>query len=269
MVQGIIGSFDISGEYGFTARIFYSEQYDSTTGEHIVSITGISIRSTTYGNWWYPHGTISVDGETVGAMNNSNPATHRVSLTAGSGWHTVSLYYGDNNFPWDSSIIMCDIDGNKQVTISVDFLLYRDSSAPRPSFKGSHTVELTYTPIYFDLSISQGVGTSVKVERDGVSLFDGDMVTYGDQLAITFDALDGYCLKTHTVNGAAFVSGGSHMVTGSVTVAATADILAYPIGNGTGHDLHYAFIGDGAGGGKYYVAFIGTENGPVPYGMPT
>ena len=52
-------------------------------------------------------------------------------------------------------------------------------------------------------------------------------------------------------------------------VDASADILAYPIGNGSGNDLYYAYIGDGAGGGAYYVAYIGTDDGPTLYGSNT
>ena len=153
MIQGVSGSFDIacSNPSTFTARIFYSEQYDKATGKHIVGITGISIRSTEFGHSWYPHGTIAIDGAVVGTMDNSNPASHTVSLTAGSGWHVVNLttegrYNGFKDFPWDSGEIRSNPDGTKTVEIVVDFLLYRDSSAPRPSFKGFFSVELTPTP---------------------------------------------------------------------------------------------------------------------------
>ena len=153
MVQGVSGSFDIASnnDSSFAARIFYSEQYDETTGKHIVSITGISIQSKIYGDngiGWYPNGSISVDSEVVGTMNNSNPASHRVSLTAGSGWHVIYLTddgrtNGFKDFPWQSSVISSDADGNKKVTVSVDFLMYRESSAPKPTFIGSQEIVLT------------------------------------------------------------------------------------------------------------------------------
>lgn len=148
MIQGVSGSFDIAGSNPstFTARIFYSEQYDKATGKHIVGITGISIRSTEFGYEWYPHGTISIDGAVVGSMDNSSPASHTVSLTAGSGWHKVVPYHGGTDFPWNSVEIPSNPDGTKTAEIAVDFLLYRSSSTPRPSFKGSYSVELTFTP---------------------------------------------------------------------------------------------------------------------------
>lgn len=145
MVQGVNGYFDIVSENvsTFTARIFYDEQYDPNTGKHIASITGVSIKSTVYGQSWYPNGKITINGEIVGEMNNSQPATHTVSLTAGSDWHKVVPYYGGNDFPWVSSEIASDADGNKTIVIAVDFLLYRDSSAPIPSFVGSQEIALT------------------------------------------------------------------------------------------------------------------------------
>lgn len=118
----------------------------------------------------------------------------------------------------------------------------------------------------FALSISAGIGAAVSVKRNGSVLSNGATVSYGDELIISFAVTDGYCLKTHTVNGSDFSSGDTHTVEGNVRVVAAADILSYPIGNGTGHDLYYAYIGDGAGGGDYYVAYIGTDTGPVLYG---
>lgn len=163
MIQGVSGSFDIAGSNPstFTARIFYSEQYDKATGKHVLSIgkaitndageiieydSGINIQSREFGYEWYPHGSISIDGAVVGSMDNSQPASHTVSLTAGNGWHKVVPYHGGADFPWRSVEIPSNPDGTKTVEIAVDFLLYRSSSTPRPSFKGSYSVELTFTP---------------------------------------------------------------------------------------------------------------------------
>jgi hypothetical protein len=139
MTQGVIGSFDLSGDnLGMNGRIFYEEQYDPKTGKHTLSITGISIQSPTYGQTWYPHGSIAVNGEVVGEMDNTAPASHQVSITAGSGWHKVALHYGTNGFPWVSS----EFKGN-QATISVTIIMYRDSSTPRSTIQGSVTIDLT------------------------------------------------------------------------------------------------------------------------------
>lgn len=144
MTQGVIDSFDLSGDnLGMNGRIFYEEQYDPKTGKHTLSITGISIQSPTYGQTWYPHGSIAVNGEVVGEMDNTAPASHQVSITAGSGWHTVTLttegrYNGFPDFPWVSS----EFKGN-QATISVSIIMYRNSSTPRSTIQGSVTIDLT------------------------------------------------------------------------------------------------------------------------------
>ncbi len=54
-------------------------------------------------------------------------------------------------------------------------------------------------------------------------------VAAGDVLRISFSANTGYELKTHTVNGSSFASGGSHTVNGNVTVAATAALKSYEL----------------------------------------
>ena len=74
----------------------------------------------------------------------------------------------------------------------------------------------------YALSISAGAGSVVTVKRNGTALSDGATITYGDVLTITFVAVLGYELITHTVNGSPFDSGGTHTVTGAVAAAATA-----------------------------------------------
>lgn len=81
------------------------------------------------------------------------------------------------------------------------------------------------------LSISTGEGASVTVNRTASpwaaagSLSHGAAVYDGDVLKISFSALTGYALLTHTVNGADFESGGSLTVSANVTVSAAAELL--------------------------------------------
>ena len=60
-------------------------------------------------------------------------------------------------------------------------------------------------------------------------LASGALIVAGDVLKISFAANAGYELKTHTVNGSSFTSGGSHTVSGNVTVAATAALKSYKL----------------------------------------
>lgn len=270
MIQGVSGSFDIAGTNPstFAARVFYSEQYDEITGKHILGITGISIQSKEFGYEWYPHGSVSIENEVVGTMDNSYPASHKVSLTAGSGWHTVTRtseggINGFKDFPWNSSEIESDEFGNRQVTISVNFLLYRANANARPSFKGSYTLELTPTARHYGLSISKGIGTDAVVTKNGKELEDGATITHGDELTISFSADKMYKITEHTVNGNPHLSGEKHTVTGDVSVFVKGRVLTYAIGSG----LYHAYIG-GDVGAKKYVAYIGDENDkPVIYGQ--
>ena len=74
----------------------------------------------------------------------------------------------------------------------------------------------------YTLTISAGTGASITVKRGSTTLPNGATVTHGDSLMVSFAASNGYTLSTHTVNGASFTSGGTHTVTGAVTVTATA-----------------------------------------------
>lgn len=85
------------------------------------------------------------------------------------------------------------------------------------------------------LSLSAGSGAEISVSRQSSpwaatgSLSHGAAVYDGDVLKISFAALTGYALLTHTVNGADFESGGSLTVSANVTVSATAALLTYTL----------------------------------------
>ena len=279
MKVGVGGSFDIASNIStFAARIYYTELYDETTGKHILNIgeavindageitgydSGIRIKSTEFGYEWYPNGEVTVDGETVGTMNNSAPASHQVSLTAGPNYHKVKPYHEGKDFPWASSEIMSDETGNRTVEIAVDFLLYKPNVATHPSFKGSFTLELTPTARHYVLSVSEGVGVDAVVIRNDEELENGATITHGDELEINFSNTDGYKITEQTVNGEHYPSGDKHTVTGDVIVVADARVVAYAIGSG----VYYAYIG-GNTEAKKYVAYIGNEEGkPVLFGQ--
>ena len=102
----------------------------------------------------------------------------------------------------------------------------------------SATLNLQETRSY-TLTILAGTGTSITVKRGGTTLTNGATITHGDQLTISFSASSGYNLSTHTVNGASFTSGGTHTVSGAVSVAATAVNKTYTltISAGTGTSI--------------------------------
>lgn len=137
---------------------------------------------------------------------------------------------------------------------------------------GAVSVESTATAKTYTLTISQDAHSTATVKRNGVTLSNNATISTGDVLVITFAAASGYKLKTHTVNGSAFTSGGSWTVSGAVAVAvtsesgetpATADGGVWLYVGGTWPEYQaYIF----AGGAWYkYQPYIYTSNGWVKY----
>ena len=96
---------------------------------------------------------------------------------------------------------------------------------------GTHTVTGNVTAAAtaalktYTLTVSAGTGAAVTVTRGGTALASGATLTHGDVLTVSFAALRGYALTGHTLNGASFTSGGTHTVTGAVSVSASARLL--------------------------------------------
>lgn len=116
-------------------------------------------------------------------------------------------------------------------------------------------VEVYYPLRTYSLTISQGNKVSITVKRtssqkQGAStgnLTNGASLYHNDVLQITYETPDGYELETHTVNGVTFPSGGTHSVSGNVSVAATAKALGLIyVHDGTQWIAYQAFIFDGS-----------------------
>ena len=91
----------------------------------------------------------------------------------------------------------------------------------------------------YNLSISQGNGSTITVNNGSTILTDGATITEGDVLTISFGVSTGYNLGTHTVNGSTFTSGDSHTVTSDVSVVSTASLKTFKlsISAGTGSTI--------------------------------
>ena len=166
--------------------------------------------------------------------------------TSGSG----KLYIGVDGYGWAESAITDSqkitynsytvVGSPRDLTIAMDgtgrwvkgFHIYATSDIDNISFsQQSFGVELEPCPVY-GLSISAGTGSSVTVNRTSSpkgstgNLSAGTKkLYYGDKLQISFTPSTNYSITTHTVNGAAFTSGGTHTVSGDVAVKATATPL--------------------------------------------
>ena len=146
-------------------------------------------------------------GGTVTFTGTPSPASITVQHAAGAGAKTVSL----------------------STTTTAAVRPYSGSDLVYAG--GSGSASLTAATLY-TLSISTGTGTAITVDNSTAGktgLASGAMIAKEDVLKISFSANTGYELKTHTVNGSSFTSGGSHTVSGNVTVAATAALKSYTL----------------------------------------
>ena len=146
-------------------------------------------------------------GGTVTFTGTPSPASITVQHAAGAGAKTVSL--------------------SASTTAAVR--PYSGSSLVHP--EGSGSASLTAATLY-TLTKSAGAGSVITVDNTTAGktgLASGALVAAGDTLKISFTAETGYELKTHTVNGSSFASGGSHTVSGNVSVAATAALKSYEL----------------------------------------
>ena len=89
----------------------------------------------------------------------------------------------------------------------------------------------------FALSISAGTGSTITVNRTSSSvglstgnLSNGAVIYKNDKLKITFAPKTNYKLLTQTMNNTTIASGNTHTVSGNISVAATAQVLASNVG---------------------------------------
>lgn len=207
-----------------TMRINWSETYDQAANASDVTITSVQLKSNTYvGQSYYGNMVIKINGDEAVRLNEQN---NQVYLNNFNEFATVNF----NGAPITGSVTGIDhnTDGSKTVAISIEKNGYDNpafwSGSPglMPFTAGSVNIALTNIPRIYTLSISAGAGVTVTVKRGSTPLTNGDSITYGDVLTITFTPSTGYAINIHTVNGTTFASGGTKTVDGDVSVVATA-----------------------------------------------
>ena len=166
-------------------------------------------------------------------INISQSRTLNVSYNAngGSGAPGATYFYGSTE-----SIVL---SSTKPTRTGYTFLGWATSStATTATYSagqniGTRSSSLTLYAVWekktFELSISEGTGSNIVVKRGSTTLSDGALITYGDELTITFTATSGYNLETHTVNGASFTSGGTLTVTSDTSVVSTARLKTFTL----------------------------------------
>ena len=141
----------------------------------------------------------------------------------GTGW--TDLTQANGSVRSFTTSVAHAADGSASVVFEMHGRFVSDSSLSR-SFadNAAAALSLSGSPAY-TLTISAGTGAAVTVTRNGAALANGAEIRRGDVLTVGFAAARGYALTSHTLNGSAFASGGTHTVTGAVSVGASARLL--------------------------------------------
>lgn len=177
-----------------------------------------------------PVGTLSISagtGSTITVNRTSSPSGSTGNLSNGA-----ALYYNDK-----LKISFGVSTGYNLGTHTVNGSTF--TSGNTHTVTGNVSVASTAALKTYTLSISAGTGSTITVKRGSTTLSNGATITHGDVLTITFGTGEGYNLGTHTVNGTAFTSGGSHTVTGAVSVVSSATVKSFTlsISAGTGSTI--------------------------------
>lgn len=210
---------------GAEVTFTYTAYFDPATNKTRVTITNYTAAFNTGGATGYCEltGTLTVKAadntgsygtlDVSASKNNANSPTVSTDVS-----QVIEVYHGTGT----SKQIILAFTGKIN---SVTYFTYPNES---------NTVTVASATAR-SLSVSAGSGAEISVSRQSSpwaaagSLLSGDAIYDGDVLAISFSALTGYALLTHTVNGADFESGGSLTVSANVTVSATAALLTYTL----------------------------------------
>lgn len=209
---------------GAEATFTYTAAFDPATNKTKVTITNYTAAFNTGGATGYCQltGTLTVKAadntgsygtlDVSASKSNANSPTVSTDVS-----QVIEVYHGTGT----SKQIVLAFTGTIN---SVTYFTYPDESAT--AAVASATART--------LSISAGTGSSITVTRQSspwaaTGKLTGGTVYDGDVLKISFAALTGYTLGTHTVNGGSFTSGGTHTVSANVTVVSTATLKSYTL----------------------------------------
>lgn len=222
-------SYQVSyGDWSGTINLNYTAEYDRENNRTKITFGQCSaVYSSQY------NAKTTTDTEiTVSAGDNSGSSGTLTLHTDGYGTGGTVTFTGT---PSPASITVQHAAGAGAKTVSLSASTtaavrpYSGSSLVHP--EGSGSASLTAATLY-TLTKSAGAGSVITVDNTTAGktgLASGALVAAGDTLKISFTAETGYELKTHTVNGSSFASGGSHTVSGNVSVAATAALKSYEL----------------------------------------
>ncbi len=232
--------YDLPGEAGWNdngtlgtaarLRLKLETSYDAAANRSALTVT-MQACAPNYGGRYMllDNALLQLNGTDLlrGGGSGSASLNYYVDFGGDSAWHDLCSQATGQAQRWTATLDHA-ADGRATATLGVTARLYNSDSYYMTFYgmSASQTLDETRT---FTLSISAGTGCAVTVLRDGTALSDGAAITYGDRLTVSFAAQAGWELLTHTLNGASFPSGGTHTVTGAVSVAAAAARKTYAL----------------------------------------
>ncbi len=155
-------------------------------------------------------------------LTESKPFTITYNANGGSGAPAAQSVYGGTN----------TLSSTKPTRTGYSFLGWAtSSSATTASYAAGGSINVTanvtlyavWKLLTYNLSISQGTGTTVTVKRGTTTLSNGASINYGETLSIAISAQTGYSISSRSH------SDGSVTVTGNLSVSATASVLSYKL----------------------------------------
>lgn len=190
MTKGKTGTATITtGNFG--AKIYWRDDYDVEGNYSVLTITGMDWTSFYAKGYWYPNGSISIDGEAILEMDYSaSPtATHRFYASSAGKYGAVSTASGNAYGAFQTvstGKIYHGTDGSKSVKLTLDAGCY-NSSYGTLGFAGSVTIDLTTIPLASTIGATDaniGSVSMIAVTRKSSS--------YTHSIAYKFGDLTGY-----------------------------------------------------------------------------
>ena len=221
--MGLSGSFYNYpvGEFGLYCEWSGTQNF----GGNYTDITlNVYLRYYTIDTVARPNSTISINGVT------ETYTADRIIDYNSAAWHNTLLKS-------KTVRVKHNADGTKtDVSLSASWYFGGTYSGVRvDTITASAIVNLDPIPVY-NLSITAGEGSAIVVNRTSSGyggtgiISDGARIYKNDTLKISFVPDKNYSITTHTVNNVIFASGGTHNVSGDVSIKSAAQILSSVVG---------------------------------------
>ncbi len=165
---------DIAGTGNFTARIYWSDDYDIATNTSKVSITKVQFKTTWYGVTYYLNGSVSIGGSIVATFSSTKGGHTFKAQSPASTFYDMSVASGFSGFPFASGSIAHNTDGSQVSSIAINVSGYTLNGEYGSGWNvsGSSVIELTTIPRASQMTIAEGtLGTAqtIKVTRASTS----------------------------------------------------------------------------------------------------